>query len=525
MYSLFTVDTFDIQHNIVDYESVTYSNHYSEEGSGFGFLTFTLHRLYGRNYEDIGFGYGIELHKGLKKPLFKGIITKIEEATNNEIVISAVGLNTLTSFDILNFVLADNRVNRWTTACNPRGSYRPDKFDHSLSWVIVLNEGQPDEEEVPYDGIQITPRRGVDYTEDDYYYIRYRFEFGETAKRLTGTYQLALPNNWPGKVEIFDADENVIWSSDVSGNGSLDLDLDASYSGTFVEIRFTVTVSGLNTAEDETVYFRLWDVLVLSTDETLDAAIVLTHIAEHMYDNYDFSNDYSLIDTIGFEIPQAAYDADEELNKIANNACSFGDSNAKPLAWGVAFDDTLRMFLQKQDLTTIRYLLALPEDTRISGDIAESFQKAYGVYTDVYGQTQRTDEVTNDTVIDKIGLYRKQTIKLDKEMTTAQAGQAVQLALNENSEPKIRTSFRVGDLTTTPFYGIIPIDELRSGGLVQVPDLRAQESSTNDDDRKGYHTFMLKKVEISLDEQTATLTPADDLDTFETYMETLRRLV
>lgn len=522
------LSTFDIngfQYTITDYQNVVSSNHYSDKGSGFGFLSITLNRKYGINYNDIGYGYKIRLTKGLKKILFNGWITEISEGLDDTIELACVGSNTLLSFDITNFVLADNRVNRWTTACTSRGSYRPDKFDHSLNWTEIINEGTPSEEEVSYDGIEIKPRRGIDYNEDDYYYIRYRFEFGETATRLQFTYKLSLLNNWPGKIMVLDADENILWQSDVSGNGTQDLDLTTYTNGNFVEFRFEVTTSGLNTAEEDTIYFRAWDLLVSSTNATMDAAVVVKKCAEYMATNFGFSTDYSLINTIGYEIPQAAFDADESLDKICNDACIYGDSDANPLAWGTAFDDQNRMFLEVQDLSTVGYILTIPESFTITGDLSESYQKVYGKYVDTTGRTQRTSVLSATDEIEGLGgLYRKTVIDLDKEIESSQMLAALNLALNENKQPKVSTSFSIANYVESPQGALIPIDEIVSGRLVQVPSLQTVETGILDDKRKGFHTFMLTKVEIDHISKTATLTPAGDVSNFENYMALLKRL-
>lgn len=524
--TLTTIDLLGQQHDLVDAYNVNYSSHYSSEGSGFGFLSFSLRRKYGINYSDIGFAYSIRLTKGLKLFLFYGIITKIEENNDDTLQVNAVGKNTLLSFDILNFILSDGRVNRWVTACTPRGSYRPDKFDHSLSWTEILNEGAEDEEELSFDGIEIKPRRSVEYNEDDFYYIRYRFEFGETARRLKGTYKVAFPNNWPGEVTILDANANVLQTFNVSGNGTLNLALDSASSGNFVEIRFTVTTAGLNTAEENTVYFRLYDILVMSiTDTTVDALDVVTIVAAHMRDNYGFSSDLSHLDFIGFPLPQAAFDGDVPLNEVINEVAQYGDINLNPLAWGVIMDDTDRMFLETQDLTTVVYKIENADELSVVGDLMESFQKVYGKYTDTLGQEQRSSVYSATAQIAALGgLYKKSVLSFDSDVTQTQANQALQLALIENKEPKISTDFSIKEYIQLPMGGIVPIEEIRAGGIIQIPTLRAAETKLLEDKRKGFYSFQLAKVEVDLDSGNATLTPAENKSGFEKYMETLRRM-
>lgn len=524
--TLTTKDLLFQQYDIVDAYDITYSNHYSNEGSGFGFLSFSLRRKYGINYNDIGFAYEIRLTKGLKLFLFNGIITKIEENNDDTLQISAVGKSTLLSFDIRNFVLSDGRVNRWVTACTPRGSYRPDKFDHSLSWTEIINEGAINEEEISYDGIEIRPRRSVNYNAQDFYYIRYRFEFGETARRLIGTYKVAFPNNWPGKIEILDGNGNILQTYNVSGNGNINMALDFVTDTNFVEIRFTVTTAGLNTAVDGTVYFRLYDILVMSiSDLAVDAQDVALIITQHMNDQYGFSADFSNIDEIGFALPQAAFDADVPLNEIMNEIASYGDNSLNPLAWGTFMDDTDRMFLEVQDLTTVVYKIENADEISVMGDLIESFQKVYGKYTDTLGQEQRSSVYSATAQIAALGgLYKKAVIEFDSDVTTTQANQALQLALIENKAPKISTDFSIKEYIQLPMGGIIPIEEIRAGGIIQIPTFRAAEAKLLGDKRSGFYSFMLTAVEVNLDTGECTLTPAENKSSFEKYMERIKRL-
>lgn len=521
------IETYDYngtQYSILDDEGTKFSNHYGEEGSGFGYITFTLSRKSGFGYKDFGHGYRVILRKGLRKILFDGIISKIDESRDGKFVISAVGMNTLFSFDIYNFIVADNRTNRWTAGCTAKGSYRPDKFDHSLNWTEIINEGTEDEDEISYDGIEIGPRKGIDYIQEDYYYIRYRFEFNETCKRIRFTYKLLLTNNWPGQVDILDASANVLWTRDVSGNGIADIDVDSLVNGNFVEVRFTVTSSGLNTAEEDTLYFRMWNIVVYSTDQVPDATFIAQNIAEYMYTNFGFSNDYSLLESIGYEIPQAAFDEDETIDVIMKKACSYGDGLNHPLAWGTAFDDIKRMFLHVQNTQDIRYKIEESEAYTLTGDLSQSYQKVYGKYTNTFGQTERTAVYSSQEQIDALGgLYRKTVIQLD-DATPDQAITALELALSENKEPKISTSFTVSDFVLSSLNRPIPIEDVLSGGMVQVPEFRAREAQILDDKRQGYYTFMLISVEIDVYNRTATLTPAGDRSGFESYMETIRRM-
>lgn len=514
-------DTRGNQFPLSDAYGLKWSNHYSDQGSGWGFLTFNVKRTPNINYQDIGMGYKVSLVKGLRLYLFYGIVVKNEENTSGEYTISALGWSSILSFDVLNIVLADNRTNRWAGGCTARGSFRPDKFDHAYSWTETIND-----EDVGFDGLQITPRNGVKYIQDDYHYLRYRFEFGETARRLTASYKVAFPNNWPGRAAIYDANENLLWSSDISGNGTLNLDLDSIYSGNFVEVRLEIRTTGTNTADDGTVYFRLWDLLIMSTDTTPTATDVILLIAQHMNANFGYSDDYSEIDTISYEINQAAYDTDLSLDAIAREACSFGNGNDVPLAWGCTFDGTQRLFLEVQDFSTIYYKVESFDDLSITGDLTQTSQKVYGRYTDVFGQTQRTTNLEATEEIASLGGLYKQAVLDLGELTQAQALTAAALYLAENKNINVQTDFTVRDYVYGPNNVQIPVEEIVAGRMVQVPDFRAREANISTaDKRTGFHTFMLSKVEVDWDSRTAQLTPADNQPVFERYLELLARMV
>ena len=82
----------------------------------------------------------------------------------------------------------------------------------------------------------------------------------------------------------------------------------------------------------------------------------------------------------------------------------------------------------------------------------------------------------------------------------------------------------VRDMFVTNKGGIIPIEEIRAGGIIQIPTFRAAEAKLLDDKRKGFYSFLLSAVEIDLDSGQATLTPAENKSSFSKYMETLKRL-
>jgi hypothetical protein len=497
-----------------DATGIKYSNHYSEEGSGFGYLTFTLQRRIGYNYEDIGFGYQVKLRKGIRNILFDGTITKIDEAhgdQGDQITINCVGWNSLLGFERLNFVLSDTRLNRWIGSETESGSFLPQKFDVNTSWNST-------------NGLQFKPRRSVDFEVDDYTYTRYTFEFEEVAARVTYDYDVALPGSWPGKLEVIDSAGTVLHSVSATESGTKDITIS---TGSYVEIRFYVTDAGENTAEDDTIYARLTNVLIYSTRDTVDTARVAKTIVDHMATNFGLSPDtYKLLPT-GFTLPQAAFDTDQTPAEILEWCAKFGGSGYAPIAWGMELNDKRRMFVELQDTSTLKYIIPRQAalSATVSGDWGTSYQKVYTVIQDEAGQTTRSATSSDTDQMDNLGgMYRKEALLLG-QITSAQATQAIAYGLSESAKPKTTSSFSVSSPIQTPSGAEVPIDEIKAGGMVEIPDLRAREATIVPDDlRHGFTTFMLIGVEIDLDSHTATLIPAGDTANFQRYMAALSQV-
>jgi hypothetical protein len=179
------------------------------------------------------------------------------------------------------------------------------------------------------------------------------------------------------------------------------------------------------------------------------------------------------------------------------------------------------MFLEKQDITTIRYKIEDETDYAVTGDVSESFQKVYGKITTQAGQVERTEPYVAQDQIDAMDLYRTEVLDLG-QITLAQAQHALQLALAENKEPKISTQFTVSGTISTADGA--RITELISGGMVQVPIFSARETTILADRRQGFYSFLLVGVEVDLADNTASLTPAEARSGFEKYMAKITKL-
>lgn len=513
MYTLETRDFNNKQYIIEDYDGIKYSNHYSPKGSGFGYLSFTLKRKRLESYYDVNFGFKISLWKGIKKCLFSGWIVKINENSNGDYEIYALGSSTIYSFDIYNFILADNRIDRWAGGCTPSGSFRPDKFDVTNSWDVG---------ETSFSGLQFTPRRGVDYNFDDYIYSRYRFNNGENVKRIKFNWSSQFPNGWPGQVLILDGNEDVIFSTSTSGNGVEDINISSDTN--FVEIRLKLTTSGENTAEEDTVYFRVWNLTVYSTQNVVNAAEVCRYASFYMYVNYGFSIDRTLIEDVGIELLQAAYDEDKRLDEVITDACGYGSEDVDSLIWGTTFDDTNRLFLTLKNTDRASGYRIEDSEYEIEGDLTTSYQKVYGKYRDFYGIDQKTAVASDSDEIDNLGgLYRKEIIDLG-ESTEAQANNAIQLALKVSSSPKVSTDIKIEHGIYTLNNTYVPFDEILSGLFVEIPNFKSRSTRNLQNEKDFTYQFLLAKVEIDLDKATASLTPADNVTSFDNYMKKITEI-
>lgn len=493
-----------------------WSSHYRPDGSGFGYLMFSLDRKLGFDYRDIGYNYRIQLCKGLATVLFDGLIKNITEnqADPDRLDVTALGWNVVAGDDAFNWVFCDTRYMMWRGSETPSGSFRPDTFDYDQQ-----------------DRIQFKPRRGVDYAANDYTRLRYVFQFGEVAERIKFDWNVALPGSWPGKVEVRDSNGVVLWSKTTTGNGT-GVNLTTTGSPTYFEVRFYVTTAGENTAEDGTVYARLTNVKVFGVDDTVvDGGVVAkkVHAAVLAQSYHGLSTSTARIASPARALDAAsAFDTDLSPEQIMSHICKFGDANGNPLAWGVDMDNRQRLFLETMDLTTIRYVILRESalQAQVAGDVQQSHQKVYGVWTDTVGEVHRSADRIAQAAIDALGGYaRRRALPVDGATEEAQVLQAVDLYLAEKSMPEVTSSFTVRGNVYTPALNPVPFDEIKAGGMVQVRDFRAREATLSPNDfRDQWTTFQLVGVEVDEDAHTVRLIPAGDRAGFEQYMALLAQL-
>jgi hypothetical protein len=165
---------------IGDATGLSFSSHYGEGGSGFGFCKFVLGREVGNDYRDIGFGYRLIVRKYLGTILFDGQIRQIGEkagAGGDEIEIGALGHLIVAEDDEFTRRICDTRASEWEMDSEvPTGSFQPGKF--------TVNSGAT--------GIVIYSSNNQVLSAGDYTQVVYDFESDENGERLKCNLSMVL---------------------------------------------------------------------------------------------------------------------------------------------------------------------------------------------------------------------------------------------------------------------------------------------------------------------------------------------
>lgn len=480
-----------------------WNTYYGAEGGGYGSLTWSEDRPVGRDYPDIGFGYRAIVRKGLTRVLFDGDIERIEEAQDagDEIEITATGPAAEFNNDVFNKVYSDARPGQWA-GCEVEDEplFQPDKFDYDLNGNIKLR-----------------PRRGVDFEAGEYSYVRYTFGFGESPTRIAFAYDLALPESWPGRLEVRD-NVGSLWSATTTSRG--EHVVAANAGAMWFEVRFYVTLAGENTAKDDTVYGALTSVTVYSAEaENVRADQVMRDLVAVLVD-HGLSSDTDLVQDPGHDLPATvAFESDQTPAEVIAWCCKFGGADDALLAWGVDLDERRRVYLEAQDLSAIKYVVRRRSglSAQVRGDLGESYQVAYGVYTDPNNATRRTEDIGDDEAIALLaGKYRRVAQRLDGAMDEAAALALLRLYLSEHRLPQVSTSFSVSDAVFTPTGKRVMPEDIQAGGIVLVGDFRAREVDLSGNDyRTQWSSFQLVGVEVDYEAGSARLIPAGDRRAFE----------
>ena len=507
------------EYRITDASGPQWFGHYGPDGSGFGYLSWRVKRRVGFNYADLGYGFRVRVYKGPWLCLFDGQITRITEKTGSgdgdEIELWALGWVHTASSDVFNRIYVDGRYTQWFGSEVPDSPFEPQKFSVDTSDRLLFKPRQGSTDD------------GDFVSEDDYTYLIYIFPFGESAVRFTADYNVTLPGAFPAKAQVL-AGDVLMWESSITGEGSLDLV--ATNGAAYFEVRFAMTATGNVTAEDDTVYALFSNVRVYSVNvSVLDQKVIADDIVTLLSSSYHgLEADTRRVGSPAFSLVQAAFDTDQTPADVLNWACQFGDVNGVVLAWGVGFDDRRLLFLESQDLSTVKYVVH-PEDAETlerSGDWSESAQVLYGLYTDALGRTQRTGSYASAGGMRSVGgYYRRQAVNLGSVVNSALAGALVVTKLNEDSRPKTSGAYTVRRVKTTDGR-VVPFDELIPGGLIQIREFRALEAEARSADLMDRTTtFMLAGVRVDYEEGTVELMQDVESNEFLRQMAVIEQLM
>jgi len=211
MLFLYTLDGDDEQHVITDARGLSWSTHYGEQGSGFGYLKFSLPRRVGTDYADIGYGFDIVLTKHYTNVLFDGQIRQIEESSSpdrDELNVTALGRVVIAGDEEFNRHYCDTRLNMWKMSSElPQGAFRPDYF----------NIGRADL------GLYMHTSNDKELSSGDYTELEYTFTDDESAQRFKADLSLHLGSGsvFDGQVDSIDLGSGFIYYKNDSGESQL----------------------------------------------------------------------------------------------------------------------------------------------------------------------------------------------------------------------------------------------------------------------------------------------------------------
>ena len=240
------------------------------------------------------------------------------------------------------------------------------------------------------------------------------------------------------------------------------------------------------------------------------------------------SNATELIQSLGIALEPSVFVDDKRILDIFTWICQFGNSAGIPVAFGVTFDNTKRIFVEPWDITSLRYAVTPSRVLSMerTGDWSESAQKVYGVINTADGGVLRTSDLSATDVIAKLGgSYRREPVSLTGVASLSEINYLTQIYLSERKYPASSGSYSVKRGVHTPGGREVPVEEIVPGGLVQVREWRAREATPNPNDyRDNTTTFMLVGVRVNLETNEAELSPSESSDSFARAMAIINEL-
>jgi len=209
------IESYDDRDNqvvITDALGIQFSNHYGEEGGGFGYLKFYVEREIGHSYPEFNFGCKLIIRKSLSTYLFVGQIRQVEETSSpsgDKISVTAIGFGVIAGDDELYRHFCDKRLNMWNTPSEvPRGLYRPDQFGTGSNAIGLFMHASTEEADVNA------------YTELEYEFKGELYDgSAETAQRIKLDLSMSLGGGviFDGQVDSIDDGNGYVYYKNESG--------------------------------------------------------------------------------------------------------------------------------------------------------------------------------------------------------------------------------------------------------------------------------------------------------------------
>jgi len=246
----------DVQYIINDATNISWSTHYGENGSGYGYLRFALPREVGIGYKDIGIGYRIKVRKYLNTILFDGQIRGIQESFSNgagKISVSCLGWIAIAGDDEVNEAYCDKRINQWDLASAvPKWGIRPDLFSTSS------NAG----------GLYIAAGNGKEFNAQDYVYYKYTAP-GDSgySQRIKCDVSICLGNGvlFDAEIASVDATNGYVYYTSDAGESHIDTGMEL-YN---INQDKSATISAINTSTNRITVSEAGDISGWSASEDI----------------------------------------------------------------------------------------------------------------------------------------------------------------------------------------------------------------------------------------------------------------
>jgi len=215
----------------------------------------------------------------------------------------------------------------------------------------------------------------------------------------------------------------------------------------------------------------------------------------------------------------------EPPDKALKSVVLARDSSDQLLAWGIEFNDLRRIFLEVQDLDTIKYKIpAKRGQVSVSGSVQKSIQQLRVIYKNKVGDQVYTDWIADSDAYFE-GSFRRKSVRIDNVDTDTEATEYGTLLLDESKKAKRSQSISIseGEIFTNDMVPV-RIEDIQAGSLVMIEESRSGEADSATDARNNWTTEMIVAVEIDYGNKKAKLIPASSESDFAHYMRELERL-